>query len=339
MFSESEWHAAEAIEITLSIISTILIVFLIITFALNPRKQQFPASAQLWICVSCTIGTLGVDMTVLVGGNQNMQCTWDTVPVAQTMSVAGDNGGQGVVCIFQAIFIFYGILAASCWCLVMSYVVFHMLFLQIFSRTVLKWLHIAAHIFCWGYPALMIIIVLAAQQMSSSMPVGFTCFVNVPWDLGVFFVPVLLSLVLGTLFITLSLIKVAWMRKIVKQSKITKEQMFRILSVILVFWGSLLYAIIYRFYIQATMNSVQDAVNEQVKCSATTGTDCPLSQKFNTGAWILEAFVLGSGGIIVFVFLGLSRDTLLFWQTIIKEKDLSLALKKISGKLEDSPSG
>jgi hypothetical protein len=45
-----------------------MILFLIVTYSLNPRKRRFPTSYQLWLCVSSIICTTGIDLAVLVGG-------------------------------------------------------------------------------------------------------------------------------------------------------------------------------------------------------------------------------------------------------------------------------
>jgi len=49
-----------------------MILFLIVTYSLNPRKRRFPTSYQLWLCVSSIICTTGIDLAVLVGGTINL---------------------------------------------------------------------------------------------------------------------------------------------------------------------------------------------------------------------------------------------------------------------------
>jgi hypothetical protein len=104
-----------------------MILFLIVTYSLNPRKRRFPTSYQLWLCVSSIICTTGIDLAVLVGGTitflrwkverltqepskwtvqthsgpERTYCTWDDSPVLQSFDGARDNDGQGVVCVLQ----------------------------------------------------------------------------------------------------------------------------------------------------------------------------------------------------------------------------------------------
>jgi hypothetical protein len=45
-----------------------MMLFLIITYILSPRKRRFPTSFQLWVCVSSLISSIGIDIAVVVGG-------------------------------------------------------------------------------------------------------------------------------------------------------------------------------------------------------------------------------------------------------------------------------
>jgi len=52
----------------LAVVSTILMIPLVVTLALHPKKRRFPASAQLWFSVGVLIYTIGVDFSILDGG-------------------------------------------------------------------------------------------------------------------------------------------------------------------------------------------------------------------------------------------------------------------------------
>lgn len=100
-----------------------MVLFLIITYSLMPQKRRFPTNFQIWLSVSSIICSVGVLISVLVGGSfgpflhdrahlltfavssgpKRTYCTWDEVPVLQTWDRAGEHGGQGVVCIMQGI--------------------------------------------------------------------------------------------------------------------------------------------------------------------------------------------------------------------------------------------
>ena len=51
-----------------------MMLFLIITYILSPRKRRFPTSFQLWVCVSSLISSIGIDIAVVVGGTTLIVC-------------------------------------------------------------------------------------------------------------------------------------------------------------------------------------------------------------------------------------------------------------------------
>ncbi len=51
-----------------AVLSTAMMLFLVITYILSPRKRRFPTSFQLWVCVSSLISSIGIDIAVVVGG-------------------------------------------------------------------------------------------------------------------------------------------------------------------------------------------------------------------------------------------------------------------------------
>jgi hypothetical protein len=69
----------------------------------------------LWLAVSAFGVSLFINISALVGGPKRTTCTWDDVPVGVSMDNAHENGGQGVVCIMQAIGIYYFGLACNFW--------------------------------------------------------------------------------------------------------------------------------------------------------------------------------------------------------------------------------
>ncbi len=52
---------------------------------------------------------------------------------------------------------------------------------------------------------------------------------------------------------------------------------------------------------------LEEALDEQVMCSAVTGTQCELSYTLNYGAWYILAIAQGSHGIVAFMCLGFSK--------------------------------
>jgi len=320
MFSKSEWESASALTMVLGGFSMVLMLFLTITLALQPHARRFPASGVLWIAVTAFIFSISIELSVFVGGLERTQCTWDYAPIIETVNRAGKNGGQGVVCILQGILIYFTAIAVSLWITMMSIASFQLVFLNINSEESLRKLKIASHIIVWGGSSISTIIALGAQQYDGQMPAGHNCFLSNPWDLGLFYSPVILLTFLGTILTTPTIIKVMIAKiRFWDQSKITFEMVTRIACLVLLYWAIYSYITIYRLYVEGIQDTVKSAVMSQIKCSASTGKQCALTEKINTGTWYLEAIIVGAEGIIIFCCVGLTKRNLYFWLNIWKK--------------------
>jgi hypothetical protein len=61
-----------------------MMLFLVITYILSPRKRRFPTSFQLWVCVSSLISSIGIDIAVVVGGTASLSlcvCVCEVLPI------------------------------------------------------------------------------------------------------------------------------------------------------------------------------------------------------------------------------------------------------------------
>jgi len=332
MFTMSDWDASDGITIGLNMLSFAMILFLIITYVLNPRKRRFPTSFQLWLCISSITCITGIDIAVLIGGPRRTYCTWDDTPVLQSFDDARDNNGQGVVCVLQGMMVMYGGLAGSYWWVMLTYTVFQFVVVQISSQRARRTLHIVSHVVGWGLPAIFVVIALGAQQFDGQVG-SHNCFVSRPWDWGIFYAPVFVNLGIGTTLMTTVIVKVLRVRAHLKaQSSISLEQVVRLSLLILGYWLVYAYLICYRIYLEAAKGDIQDSVADQITCSAETGDECPLAVGVNKGAWYLEAFAVGGQGIIIFCCLGLSKENFLFWWVLLQNWRSPLSVIKGSGK-------
>ncbi|ELR23361.1 uncharacterized protein ACA1_069450 [Acanthamoeba castellanii str. Neff] len=287
MFTPSDWHASAGITISLAILSTAMMLFLVITYILSPRKRRFPTSFQLWVCVSSLISSIGIDIAVVVGGPERTNCTWDDTPVLQTFAGARDNDGQGVVCILQGMLIMFGGLAGSFWWVMLAYTVFQFLVFELASDR-------------------------ARRAQFEARAAGHNCFVVSPWDWGLFYAPICLNLAIGTTLMVISIIKVLRVRFHIK------EQVLRLVILIAVYWLIFVYLIFYRVYIEVVLDDVKAAIGDQIVCSAVTGQECSTEKEINKGAWYLQALTLSGQGVIIFCCLGMSKDTFTFWQRLLR---------------------
>jgi hypothetical protein len=77
--------------------------------------RRYPAILILWLAVSAFGVSFFVNLSVLVGGPVRTTCTWDDAQLPITMDNAHENDGQGVVCIMQAIGMYYFGLTCNTW--------------------------------------------------------------------------------------------------------------------------------------------------------------------------------------------------------------------------------
>lgn len=266
------------------------------------------------------IYTIGVDFSILDGGITSTQCTWDYVGTEQKMPQAGDNGGQGVICVLQAILVTYGGMAGAYWVTMVSIALFQSIFFPSKWNSTKKITHIVAHIVCWGLPLVQIIIALGAQEIDGQGSGNHICFIEIPWAYGLFFGPVNTALVIGSVLLIVTIGKVIVIKgKMKARSHVTLVHLIRMSFLLLLYWACFGYLLGYSYYIAAIEQDLYNSARQQVHCSILTGQPCSSSTSINLGAWYLAAISEGSQGIVVFAVVGLSGETIGFWKHLLKE--------------------
>jgi hypothetical protein len=85
------------------------------------------------------------------------------------------------------------------------------------------------------------------------------------------------------------------------------EQIVRLVLLLAAYWAILLFPLIFRVYVQIVGDDVSDATEDQVRCSAITGSHCELSERLNYGLWFLHSLDIAGHGCIIFLFMGTSK--------------------------------
>jgi hypothetical protein len=149
--------------------------------------------------------------SIVVGGPTNLVCTDDYVSVAVVPSNAAANNGAGVPCILQgAILVYFG-LAANYWWLGLCILIFGTICLNKYIHFIkrFQWIN---HIIAWGLPLISVICLLAGQTIGSqngTLPYCFADIGNEWWAWSLFWIPIGLTLLVGTILILISVVRLA----------------------------------------------------------------------------------------------------------------------------------
>lgn len=314
MWTDSEWNGGIVAMMIVSGISFLLATCLVVTLCMRPSKRRYPGILYIYISIcSMAVAFMVIFFPIISGGPTRMVCTRGDPPVEVTFDNAREHDGAGVPCVLQGMGILYFALAANFWWLALCINVFEMVFLGRSVHVVRQW-HLFYHIFAWGAPLLGVIIVLAGTSFGALPAVPY-CFVagNEWWQWTIFYIPVVSCLIIGTILIIASVIRFIRVRFRFKGQEGQKiAQTARLLLLIVMYWLLLLYPVIYRIYTRASEDEIADAVEQQVTCSANTGTACEQEHRLNVGSWFLMLIDLGAHGFVVFVGC-LSWEMIYFW--------------------------
>lgn len=316
MFTSEDWDTANGLMITFSALSFILALFMCITWVLNPRKRKFPAFVPFWLALCSFMNAGSILLSILIGGPRKLTCTWDDPSVMMTWDNAGDNDGQGVVCILQAMILVFFAVAGSFWWLTLTFNIFELLVLGM-KRELVKKIYYFQHIINWGVPTVCVIIGLAGRAFGG-VTANHNCWMASPYDWAAFYSWVLLNLLIGTILVGISLVKIIRVKAKFKQSSIKTEQIIRLGFLVVLYWAVYLYFCIYRLVNETRQDDYKEAFASQIQCSALSGEECPFSGGMNRGMWLIQAMAVGSHGIIIFMVLAFTKETFWFWVDLIQ---------------------
>jgi hypothetical protein len=211
-WSQGEWDAGITVMIVSAAGSWILGAFVLVSLCLIPSRRNFPGNLFIYIgCCSFAMNSALIFFSIVVGGPTNLVCTDDYVSVAVVPSNAAANNGAGVPCILQgAILVYFG-LAANYWWLGLCILIFGTICLNKYIHFIkrFQWIN---HIIAWGLPLISVICLLAGQTIGSqngTLPYCFADIGNEWWAWSLFWIPIGLTLLVGTILILISVVRLA----------------------------------------------------------------------------------------------------------------------------------
>lgn len=320
MFSDGEWAGVIVVDIVLNFLSFWLSFFLVVTFLLMPQKRRFPALIFFYFgLLSAIVGFVCLFFPAVRGGIEPLVCTEGTPKRLVTMSNAGEHDGGGVVCIIQGIILYYCPMAAMFWWLFLVLTVFELIVLER-STNFIKRFHLFYHIVAWGFPLIGVVILLASKNIGAltGVPSCFMATDHEAYGWVLFYGPLATCLIIGSILMTLSVIKFARIRfRFSGHTKDKIEQLVRMILLVMAYFLILAYPLAFRIYQRVIQDDLIDALEEQVTCSATTATECGLTYRLNYGSLLLEVMDVSCYGIIIFITM-CSSDMLIWWYYLLK---------------------
>ncbi|KAL6079422.1 hypothetical protein QOT17_001047 [Balamuthia mandrillaris] len=315
VYTEEEWDAMFIVINVFSSISLVLSVFYVVTAVLNPDTRQFPANLVPLLCAASIPVTLGMMLGLFAGGMRNVLCS------DGEYQAVGQGDAGGLACVLQGMLIvFGGLWAGSLWPIVGINLVL-MVVVKIKQETLAKLKHLY-HLIFWSIPTVMTIIPLAAKKISASPTLPW-CFVYDKdsdwWTYGCFHILFILTWIVGSVSLVIVLVSICLRTyKFNLQGNMPLQQFIRILVLLGIYWLMGASIMVYRFYGSAIKEKVQNSIEDQIYCSAYTGTECELEEKPSYGMTLFNSIVMSSIGFCVFFAVGCSEKTFRYWQSLIR---------------------
>ncbi|KAL6068665.1 Frizzled-8 [Balamuthia mandrillaris] len=309
-YSEAQLDGTFLTSTVVAWISLILSLFYVLSSLLSPARRFFPANLITWVMLSMAGLSLGVlSGTFVEGGQRKVICPADNRYASQQ---EGD-----APCVIQALLITYFSVNTAAWLLILCFNTY-LLFVREISQERLAKFYPIYHVVAWVCPLISCIVGLSLEMMEA-IPAGSHCLVghfgNGPdglWLWLLVFVPSIPSTILSCIFFGLALFKLFKVRVKSSSSQISVTVLVRFSIAVFSMWTTLVLLLIIRIYSTAVTDDAENAVQDQVICSAVTGTECEVDFVYSYGIYFLLPFVAGILGTLMFVSLA-SPETFLVW--------------------------
>ncbi|KAL6055994.1 hypothetical protein QOT17_016411 [Balamuthia mandrillaris] len=317
IYTEEQWDALYSVMTLFGAISLVASTFYVVTSFLNPDTRRFPVNVLNFLTLSTVPVSLGLVFGVFAGGSENIICS----DKGEYQGVGRGDAG-GLACVLQGILLVFGGLCVACWWTIAAFNLVMLIVVQV-SRDKLhkfeKWYHIIG----WTLPVLLTIIPLAAKKIQASPTVSW-CFIYDEdtdwWIYGNFYILFIGSWLFGSLLIlgvVITILRRSY--QFDKKGNLPFRVVIRLLVMMCLFWGLTAFQIAYRFYGSAIKDDITEALEEQVVCSASTGTECELKEKPNFGFLLWTVLVMTNLGAFAFLTIGCTKTTFNFWRGLIKD--------------------
>ncbi|KAL6069883.1 G-protein coupled receptor Fz Smo [Balamuthia mandrillaris] len=313
VYTDEQWDALFLIMDIFSTISFLLGAFFVFTAFFNPITRQFPANLLPILAATSIPPTLGLMFGMFAGGARELLCSEDGEYLGMEVG-----GGESVGCILQGAMITFGGLAASFWWFIVGLNFVLLLVVQVKKDKLAK-LEPWYHLFGWGAAVVLTIIPMAAKKIGASPTIGW-CFIYDPdtdwWMYGCFYIWFIAAWLFGSFLMIGVLVALAF-RTFEFSWRKDLQYFVRVLLLLCLYWLLGAFQIAYRIYGSVIKEDVQDAIENQIRCSAFTGTECELEETPSFGFLVVVTLNLACVGTTAFLALGFTKPTFTFWRSLV----------------------
>jgi len=184
------------------------------------------------------------------------------------------------------------------------------------------------HIFCWGFAIIDCIIVLVAGEINSSFS-SIGCWISTDsndlWQLGLFYIPLIVILLIGFVLIF-------WTIRIISThmtlSSIQWNVYGRLIGFLIMEILNFSFLVVWKFIILNQENGWEFLYEKELVCNAAFPGSNTCST-FKISAWAAWAYAFNSSieGILVFIFFGFNKKNIRHWKSLIRGEAYSSTSK------------
>jgi len=296
------------------------------------KFYTFPKNLPLF----AALGSNGVAFAILMGYFAGKRDGVSVILCKDKFREADFTDGD---CVFQGMIVLFCALVASMWWLLIGVNLF--LTIVLGKRKFRQTSSYIFYAFGWGVPSLAVIICLAAKKFEYSTGYGW-CFVSDAddnaWELGLFYVPVLVITAVGTGCLSVIIFKIVQSSLQTrgflssgKKAKLPRET-YRLVGFIILFLYIFSFIYAYRFDLISRKDKIEKSFEEYAKCVLKSQfaenpqkakDSCEWKDKLNYGIYVLNIFNASIQGVLVFAFFGLTQDNFKFVKILILERRIA----------------
>jgi len=303
LFSVQGYIQSIALTVSFGFISWLLMILLILTIAFK-EKLRYPHSLIFNMSIAAFIGEFGVIISSFQNSDFSIFC--------KDISTVNDSG----LCYFQALIIVFSVNSGILWWLFVCADLFQRVVFNTIINKTRKWYYAIA----WGIPTIFTIIMMAEQKFGYTpgapwcvvyepSPVNF---INWNYELAFLYIPMLVVMVLGTIFIIIILIKIVQIQRNIKRESL--KNIWRPLFFLFAYMFLFLVIVAYRFSLYYLQPIYEASYGGYLMCLLFgNGQTCINIDVPNIDTWRWFSANAGFMGIYVFAFFGLKKEYFLYW--------------------------
>jgi len=270
------------------------------------EKTRYPHTLIFNMSIAAFIGEFGIVLSVFQNSDYSIFCK---------NSFTVNNSG---LCYFQALIVIFSVNSGILWWLFVCADLFQRVVLNTVITETRKYYYVIA----WGIPTIFVIIMMAKQKLGYT-PGAPWCAVYEPssltwpnwaYEMSFLYVPMIIVMALGAIFIIAILIKIFQIQRNVKRESM--KNIWRPFCFLIAYMFLFLVIVGYRFYFYYNLSIYEDSYGGYLLCLLFgNGQNCVNITPPDINTWRWFSINAGFMGIYIFIFFGLKKDYILYWRS------------------------